>query len=70
MTTEDFDLGDSVRCLAPADNIFHGVTGKVCGYDGPDMVEVRFDVYKPVFDQFEDTRTGSAFFMLDDIEKI
>ncbi len=57
MNYDDCDYGLAVRIVIPG-SILDGETGIISNMYGTDEVEVRFDVYKPKFDQYEDTRRG------------
>lgn len=58
MKYEECFIGQHVRINLPGNPTLHNETGIVCSRDEMDEAGVRFDVYKPKFDQYGDTRRG------------
>ena len=57
---EDFKFNQRVRINMPHNILLDGETAVVIGWEEDNSLKVRFEVYKPEFDSYEDTATGSV----------
>lgn len=60
MNSDECMIGSRVVINQPWNTLLHGATGTVVSRDSSDEAQVRFDVYREEFDQYEDTRSGSV----------
>ena len=59
MISEACEIGLKVRINEPG-HLLHGVLGTVVDREASDEATVRFDVYLPMYDDYEDTRRGAV----------
>lgn len=58
MSPEECSIGQKVRIDTPDNSVLDGETGTICEINDWLEIEVRVDVYKAKFDDYEDTRRG------------
>ena len=70
MIYDECELGMKVCIMMPENTVLHQETGTIAAINGADEILIRFDVYKPKFDQFEDARRGSVIVGVENLHRI